>query len=123
MEIMPMVDMARTTEEKLKASFPTVLDQPNYPYGLSISLCDSELEKLEIDYDDVNVDDIIHMHCFAVVTSKSSNVVQGTEPTCRIELQITHISAEDEAEEDQEDEDKEVLPKSTKRMSKLYSKK
>lgn len=122
MQIVPgMVDMARTPaekEESAQSCIPSAKDQPNYPWGLSISLCDQELEKLGIDYDEINVDDIVHMHCLAVVTSKSSNAVQGTEPTCRIELQITNIAAEDEGEENDEAETKMT---SSKKMSKLYN--
>lgn len=117
-----MVNMANTPEEKeeiAETSQPIAANQPNYPWGLSISLCNKELDKLGIDVDNVNVNDIFHLHCFAVVTSKSSNQVQGTEPNSRIELQITHIAAEDEGEED--DEAEEAMKRSSKDIiAKLY---
>ena len=54
-----MVDMARSPEELKKDSAaygipqvaPRLSDEPIYPYGLCISLCDDELEKLDLDCD------------------------------------------------------------------------
>lgn len=118
----PLVDMARTTTEKEEAAvacLPDVASQPNYPWGLSISLCDEELDKLGVDYNSIETGAIVHMHCLAVVTAKSSNAVQGTEPSCRIELQITHIAAEDEDEED--DEAEPAMKAGERALKKLYN--
>lgn len=116
-EVMPMKDMSLDADEAREISFPTPADAPRYPYGLSISLCEKELEKLDIDFDDICVGDMVHMHCMAVITSKSCNETQGDGQKCRIELQITHISAESESEEDEAAEEK-MTP--AKKMSKLY---
>lgn len=116
-----MVDMKRTPAEKTEAyeyDVPSPMNQPDYPYGLSISLCEEELDKLNIDYEDVAPGDLVHMHSMCMVTSVSKNDNQHSGPTCRIELQITHIAAEDESEEDEEAEEE---MKSSGRTSKLYS--
>lgn len=106
MERIPsMVDMKRTPQEKQEVAqlfLPTAANQPDYPYGLSISLCEEELAKLGFGQDDLDVNDMIHMHCMAVVTSKSNHDNVSSGPSCRVELQITHISAEDEDEENEE---------------------
>lgn len=97
-----MVDLSRSDEEKEDAqSFN--YEAPDYPPGLSICLTQDELEKLDLE-DDCEVGDMIHMHCIARVTSVSKKEVNG-ENDCRIELQITHISAEDEDDENDEAEE------------------
>lgn len=113
-----MVDMARTPAEKeeaAEAAIPSPMNQPDYPYGLCISLTQDELDKLNLDHSDVEVGDMLHMHCMAKVTSVSKTDNEATGPQCRVELQITHIVAEDEDEEDAEAEAE--MPQ---RRSKLY---
>lgn len=71
-----------------------------YPYGLCISLCEGELEKLGLSDEDVEVGDMIHFMAMASVTSISKRD-DANGPTCRMEFQITHMSAaEDEDKED-----------------------
>lgn len=84
--------------------FPTSADMPAYPPGLTISLCGDELEKLGVDFEDLCVDDMIHMHCLAVIVSKHKSENQGQDDSERICLQITHMQAEDESDEDEEAE-------------------
>lgn len=112
-----MTDMSLGSKEAQEMYFPTPADQPKYPYGLCISLCDNELEKLEIDFDDACVGDLVHLHAMAMITSKSCNETEGGGPKCRIELQITHLSGESESDEDDEAED---VMSSSKRIAKLY---
>jgi ATP-dependent helicase/DNAse subunit B len=77
---------------------------PQYPYGLRISLTGHEIERLDLDPEDVDVGDYIHMKVFARVTSKSidndtdSRTGERRERV-RIELQIEKIAAEDEDDE------------------------
>lgn len=98
---------------------PTPNDAPAYPYGLCISLCQDELDKLGIDFDDLCVGDIVHLHAMAMITSKSCSERQGGEPSERVEIQITHLAGvEDEDDENDEAEDK--MTNGSKRMSKLY---
>lgn len=99
-KIPSMVSMELDDKEKAEMSSPSL---PKYPYGLCISLCDDELEKLNLDTDEVNVGDMLHMHCLAEVTSVSKRD-DSNGPCCRIELQITNIAAESEDEENEESE-------------------
>lgn len=100
-----MVDMKKTDDEKSEDSFPSPVScQSDYPYGLCISLCEDELNKLNLTDEDVQPGDMIHLHCMATVTSISNSASTSSEPSCRVELQITHIAAEDEDDEDQASE-------------------
>jgi hypothetical protein len=120
MEKIPsMVDMARTPEETKDLGYPTPM-QSKYPYGLCLSLCEDELEKLGFEQGELQVSDMVHLHCMATVTSVSSSDNVNSGPSCRVELQVTHISAEDEAEEDKEADKK---MSGSQRMSKLYASK
>lgn len=97
---MAMVDMRRTPKEKEEAVeeliAPSVSD---YPYGLCISLCSEELEKLGLS--EIGHGEMIHLHCMATVTSVSTHD-NSSGSDKRAELQITAIAAEDEDEENRE---------------------
>lgn len=99
---MHMVDMARTPEEVEQSPLPALAETSRYPYGLCIHLTEHEIEKLGLDHKDCSVGDMLHLHCMATVTACSES-----QAGCRIELQITHISAEDEDEENEEEEESE----------------
>ncbi len=105
-----MVDMAVTPSEHadiLPSVAPEPTSQPIYPYNLSISLQDEELEKLGIDCDDEDcqVGNYLHLHALAEVTSYSKNKTNDGERRC-LGLQITHLEVEDEsAENDEADEE------------------
>ena len=95
-----MVDMALDEEEKAELMSPS---PPRYPYGLCISLCEKELEKLGIAEDELERGDMLHLHALAKVTSISTHdTEQGSG--CRVELQICYMSGEDEDEENEEEE-------------------
>jgi hypothetical protein len=93
-----LTDMAMSPEEKADYG-PMVQDdnKPEYPYGLRICLCDSELEKLDLDMC-CNVGDMIDLRCRAKVTSVSQNQRSDGTNCCRIELQITEMAAEGDDE-------------------------
>ena len=110
-KIPAMVDMALDQEEKAEVSNPS---PPKYPWGLSICLCQDELDKLNIDSEDVAIGDLLHMHSLAKVTSISSNETEDGGLKTSIQLQVIAISAEDEEEEDAEAEPE------MKRTSKFY---
>lgn len=98
-----MVSMARNKEQKEElAPSPADLydpdNVPTYPYGLCISLCEEEMEKLDLD-DDVEPGDTIHLFCMAKVTSVSKRADEDKN-CCRVELQITEIACENEGTED-----------------------
>lgn len=88
-----MVDMAHDPEET-GAALPERVFPPTYPYGLSISLSEKELEKLDLPAD-CEIGDILHMVSMAKVTNFNKS-----ENGCRIEMQIFDIEVlEDENEE------------------------
>ena len=103
-----LVDMRRTAEDKAEAVSDMMSPSPmfeidDFPPGLSISLTEDELEKLDLD-DDVEVGDMIDLRAFAKVTSVSKHD-RGGKQCCRVELQIVNLAIEDEStEEPGEDE-------------------
>jgi len=95
-----MVNMARTTEEKISAieeAMPMPVQAADYPYGLRISLDDTDLEKLDLD-DDVNEGDMIHIVAMGRVCSVSKNEFNGKR-SCRVEICLEDIGVESENEE------------------------
>lgn len=103
-----MVDMRLTPEEQREdMCVPLGGNAPEYPYGLSICLDDACLEKLDVDVESLSIGETYHLFVMAKVTSISSNEnLNG--PKNRVELQITHMSAESE---DIENEERESLSK------------
>lgn len=89
-----MISMERTAPEMAEASSP-MFNTPKYSYGLSICFGQEELDKLNLDTSDVEVGDLLHMQCFAEVTSISKNDT-GDGEKCRIELTLTRIGLENE---------------------------
>ena len=88
-------------EKKMPLMAAELGDQPIYPYGLSLCLDDSILEKLDLE-GDCEVGDYIHLFALCKVTSVSKNDTGDGEKT-RVELQITHMGVESEDEEDEEE--------------------
>lgn len=82
-----LIDMELNDESKLDAVMPIAMQmRPDYPYGLQITLCDEQLEKLGLG-DDCEKDDAVRFEAYAVVTNVSRN--DGTMgKSCRVELQI-----------------------------------
>lgn len=111
---MQFVDMALTPNEAQDMASPTSLsNMPKYPYGLCISFCADEMEKLGIEQK-CSVGDFLHLHALAKVTSYSEQETEdGVKP--RVEMVLAFIEVEDEGAED----DKEELSMS-KITSKLY---
>lgn len=103
MALLPkMVDMAKGREELVSGGYP-VMETPNeplYPYGLSICLTEAELAKLNLE-DDVEVGDMLHLFALCKVTCVSKTDT-ATGSNMRVELQITHLAAEGEDEENEE---------------------
>lgn len=107
MRVVPaMADMRRTEAEKeeaAEAAIPTAASMEDYPWGLRICLTEAELAKIGFESGELEVGDMVHLHCFATVTSCSENSTDQGK-TCRVEMTLTHISAEDEDEENEEEE-------------------
>jgi hypothetical protein len=79
--------------------------QSEYPHGLSISLTEKELEKLDL-CEEVEVGDFLHGAFMAKVTSVSSHSHEGGKGM-RIELQIVAMAIEDESVEAEDEDDAE----------------
>lgn len=115
-----MVDMKRTPAEKAEDAAEVFMPTPSdYPYGLSMSLTEDELSKLDLADADLKPGDMVHLHCMATVTSVSARADASNGDCCRVELQVTHISAEDEEDEDEESEVAEPMSGKDRR-SRLY---
>lgn len=101
MEKLPsMVDMKRSPKKDDDGMYPC--SPSPYPWGLSLSLGNEELEKLHLDPKDCEVGDMLHMHCMVKVTSVSCNDSEGSDGPChRVEMQITHIADAPESEDDE----------------------
>lgn len=95
-----MVDMAMKQQER-RDGVPSIAmesELPVYPYGLSISLTNDELEKLGLEAD-CEVGDVISFDVMAKVTCVSETETTSGK-SCRIELQITHMGFGDDDEVD-----------------------
>lgn len=92
-----MVSMERSAPEMAEAAnpMPQIL---KYNYGLTLCFDQETLDKLNLDDKDVEVGDLIHLFAMAEVTSVSKHDMGGGEK-CRVELQITHLSVENEDDE------------------------
>lgn len=99
-----MADMAMDKEEREQDAMPLSVPSRIYPWGLSLSLTEKELEKLDVDYEDWSVGDMFHLFAFAKITSISRNETDQGE-CCRVEMQIEQLAG---ASEDAENEDYEV---------------
>lgn len=96
-----MVSMELTEEEKLEDCMPcppSIGNQPDYPYGLRISLTERELDKLGLE-EDPEIGDYIDLRAFACVTS-ASREQSANGPRRRIELTIERLAIEDEDREE-----------------------
>lgn len=100
MKIVKMVSMARTRAEKtavIEQSMPAINEGPDFPYGLRISLDETDLEKLGLS-DDASIDDMVHLVAIGRVCSVNKNEYNGAK-SCRVEICLEQIGVEDEMEE------------------------
>jgi hypothetical protein len=96
-----MISMELDDDDKLDA--PSIANtKPDFPYGLRISLTETEFEKLGLDPTDAEVGAIFHGHFLARVTSVSSHS-HGEGDCHRVEAQIEDLEIESEDEEDREE--------------------
>lgn len=94
-----MHSMELDDEEKHDFSAPLPVDEPEFPYGLRITLTGNELGKLDLDHRDAFVGGIIHGHFLGRITC-----VSCAGDNSRVEVQIENLAIESEDAED-EDED------------------
>lgn len=109
MEFAGMVDLARSPEDVKEDQAKMVAPSaeptgPLYPYGMCLRMDDETLDKIGFEGDLPKSGEIVHIQALARVTSSGSNeqlTTNGERKVCRyVELQITHLAAEDEDRED-----------------------
>jgi hypothetical protein len=113
--------MALTPEEIADNMMPSFGNAPKYPYGLCISLCEDQLEKLKVDSSAFEVGQMFHLHAFAKITSISASEREDGKSNCRVELQIVALGCEDEAEEDEEAEEEMSKPNFSGFHKRIYT--
>lgn len=87
---MALVSMKMSREEAKEISQPSMMDAPEYPYGLCLDLDDDALEKLGITVlPKVGTEMLINAK--VVVKSVSSYDTQGGEAEARVSLQVTDM--------------------------------
>ena len=94
MSLRKMVSMERSAPQVEQAPYPASIAY-KYDYGLTLRLSHETLEKLNLDDEDVEPGDEIHIVAKATVTSVSKNDVGNGEKCC-VELQIVSMGVEDE---------------------------
>jgi hypothetical protein len=74
-------------------------NDPEYPFGLRITLYKEDLEKLGIAGDDLSVGAEVAIEARATVVMYSEEQSVGGEPECTVELQITDMAIGDAPEQ------------------------
>jgi len=96
-----MTDMKTEKEpDPMGLVSPSVSDLPDYDYGLCGSFNKESLDKLDLD-SDVHVGDYLHIHSFAKVTGV--HMKPGSDEIDRVDWCLTHVCAEDESSETEDD--------------------
>ncbi len=114
-----MTDLELDDEDQRDLAYPCVETskpmQPQYPWGLRITLTEKELDKLNLDPTEAVIGGMIHLHAMAKITSVSEDQREGGEKSCRVEMQIQQMCVESEDEENAEaDADEDVKPRRLK---------
>lgn len=99
-----LTSMAKTPQEMEDASTPSPEKECVYPFSLSLSLDDEELQKLGLDCEDpeCEVGNYVEIHALAEITGKNKRDT-GEGAKHSLNFQITHMNIE--ADEDEENED------------------
>src|SRR4051812_49763002 len=96
-EAMKLVDMKRDTADADDDLPGDVPEAPRYPSGLRLTLDDGALERLGLD--DVAVGDTVTLSARAKVVAYSETADDDTgDVTCRLELQITALGVDEDAD-------------------------
>ena len=102
MKPVTMKSMEMTDDEKLDAVMPIPMSQqPDYPYGLRLSLTEAEFEKLDLSTEEAEVGGTLHGHFMGRITSVSENDTPNGK-CCRVEIQIEELSIESEDAENKD---------------------
>lgn len=99
-----MVDMTLSTEEKvekrIEETYPSpIMMIPDIPGGLCMCWDETILEKLNIDVEDCDVGDMLHVSGMVKLTSKSISESDSGR-RMRFEVGFVFMSVEDENEEE-----------------------
>jgi hypothetical protein len=92
-----MKSMEMGDEEKLDFD-ARIAPQPDFPYGLRISLTEKEFEKLDLDHTVAEVGGMVHGHFMGRITHASHDKHESGV-SCRVEIQIEDLEIESEDEE------------------------
>lgn len=121
-KVHPMKSMELDDEAQFDA-VPAMpgMDKPRFPYGLRISLEDSQLKELGLSCEDCTVGGVIHLHALARITSVSQNDTDSGKRE-RVELQIESMCCveSEDSENDAAEEEMEGEAPLSSRRSKLY---
>lgn len=98
-----LVDMAKS--ETSPEATPLMPEENKYPYGLRINLDQDDLEKLKVDHSDWEIGDVFPLDILVKIVSKSSDESETGGERYSVSLQITHIGAEENELEEQNEED------------------
>lgn len=100
------VDLAYSDDEIKERSGDNspLAEVPKYPYGLSISLDEKILEKINVDHSEWEVGDVFPVDVLLKVTGKNISENADGEKCC-INMQITAIKGEEHEEEQEEAEE------------------
>jgi hypothetical protein len=92
--MMKLVSMKmKKSESNTALAMPA--EAPEYPYGLSLTLDTSALDKLGLDVTELEVGSKKMIMAEATVTAISSNESQGGTPQQSVSLQITDLACEE----------------------------
>lgn len=100
-----MQDMAKTPEEKSPGPMGMPAYDDTYPHGLTISMSQDELSKLDLD-ESAEVGDMICFNAIAKVTAVMKHENEDSKHV-RVELQITHMCCDDMECSDDDGDDNE----------------
>lgn len=91
---MDLHDMKRTRKERKDNSpevAPTNYDEPEYPYGMEISLDAESMKKLGLDVDDFSIDGEVDIICQGEVTRTHESSGKH-DSTASVSIQITKMA-------------------------------
>lgn len=98
--VTPLVDMEMDDEAKMDSVMPiSTSERPEYPWGLRISLCGDEMDKLNLDPSEAFVGGIVTGRFISKITSVSASDGDFGS-SCRVELQITALALGDDGDGD-----------------------
>jgi hypothetical protein len=78
-------------------------NKEEYPYGLCLNLGEAELKKLGIEMPKIG--EMVHIMAMCKVTHCHASASENSDPSSSCSLQITHMKAEIEDAEDEDDID------------------